>query len=246
MKVMIFAAGLGTRLRPLTDHKPKALVEINGTPMLELLILKLKKFGFNDFVINIHHFSDQIVQFLKEKNNFNSDIAISDETDELLDTGGGILKAKDLLKSSGRFLIYNADIFCDINPGELIEYHDKHDALATLSVRNAKSNRKLIFDSNNFLCRWENNMTNEIKTARMPIGQVSAFAFNGIHVLNESIFDMITETGKFSIIDLYLRLAENNKISAFESPFTHWYDLGKPENIEQVSCFLAQNKYDTP
>ncbi len=231
---MIFAAGLGTRLKPLTDYKPKALVEIKGKPILEHLINRMKKFGFNEFVINVHHFANQIVDFLEKNRNFGSDIDISDETDELLDTGGGILKAEKFLNNEDSFLIYNVDIYSDINPHEIIEFHKQNKALATLSVKQADSARKLFFDSQNQLCEWKNTKTGEIKTARIPTGEMQGLAFNGIHVVNPEIFKYITETGKFSIIDLYLRLAETKKISAFQSSYQFWFDLGKPENIVQA------------
>jgi NDP-sugar pyrophosphorylase family protein len=244
MKVMIFAAGMGTRLRPITDKIPKALVEINGIPMLEHLILKFKHIGFNEFVINVHHFPDQIIDFIKKKSNFNSKIYISDESDMLLDTGGGLLKAKELLNDTTSFMIYNVDIFTDIDPLKLIEFHHNNKAIATLSVRNANASRKLFFDENNFLCQWKNFQSNETKQSRNPKGEMKAFAFNGIHIIDSNMFKLITETGKFSIVDLYLRLARENQISAFESPFSFWYDLGKPETILQVEKELYNIRHE--
>jgi len=239
MKVMIFAAGLGTRLKPLTNNKPKALVELNGKPMLEHLILRLKNQGFNDFVINVHHFADQIESFLKRNNNFNSNIEISDERKQLLGTGGGILKAEKYLKSSEIFIIHNADIFCDIDLNKIIEQHRKNDALATLAVQNRDSSRKLLFDEDNYLCQWKDIKTNKIKEARIPVGSVTEWSFSGIHIINSSIFKYIVEKGKFSIIDLYLRLAKDHKISAFETKHSYWFDLGKPKNILEAEKSLS-------
>jgi NDP-sugar pyrophosphorylase family protein len=239
MKAMIFAAGLGTRLKPLTNNMPKALVEVNGKPMLEILISKLKMYGFNEFVINVHHFADQIITYLNNNNNFGSKIVISDESNELLDTGGGILKAKEYLLGSDSFLVVNVDILTDINLDDLINEHYKNKALATLSVRHPNSDRLLKFDDANYLCRWENIQTNEIKQARDPIGSLNAYSFNGIHVIQSTIFERITETGKFSIIDLYLRLAKKTQISAYQSNYTYWFDLGKPENIIQAENQLS-------
>ncbi len=245
MKVMIFAAGLGTRLKPLTNNKPKALVEVNGKPMLEILISKLKSYGLNEFVINVHHFSDQIITYLKNNGNFGSKIVVSDESNELLDTGGGILKAIDYLLDSDSFLVVNVDILTDINLDDLINEHYKNKALATLSVRHPNSDRLLLFDDSNYLCQWENIKTKEIKHARVPVGNLNAYSFNGIHVIQSKIFAGITETGKFSIIDLYLRLAKSKQISAYESNYSYWFDLGKPETIlqteNQLSSFPAIN-----
>ena len=238
MKVMIFAAGLGTRLKPLTDNKPKALVELNGKPILEHLILRLKKQGFNNFVINVHHFADQIESFLKKNNNFNANIEISDERKQLLETGGGLLKAKRFLESSEIFIIHNADIFCDIDLNSLIEQHLKNNALATLAVQKRDSSRKLLFDEKNYLCQWKNIKTNKIKEARIPVGSLTERSFSGIHIINSNIFKFIIEKGKFSIIDLYLRLSKDHKISAFETKHNYWFDLGKPENILEAEKSL--------
>jgi len=238
MKVLIFAAGLGTRLKHLTKNKPKALVEFNGKPILEHLILKLKTQGFNDFVINVHHFANQIETFLKENEYFNSSFEISDEREMLLETGGGLLKAKPFLLNSENFIIYNADIFSDINLAKLVSEHKKNKALATLAVQERETSRKLIFNEENELCQWKNFKTNEIKIAKETNSKLTAWAFTGIHIVNNQIFKHITETGKFSIIDLYLRLAKNHKISAYESNHTFWFDLGKPENIKDAENYI--------
>lgn len=238
MKIMILAAGLGTRLKTLTKHKPKALVELNGKPILEHLILKLKSQGFNDFVINVHHFADQIEDFLKENKYFDSNIEISDERTMLLETGGGLLKAEHFLSNSKSFIIYNADIFSNIDLRQLISFHKENNSLATLVVKDRSTSRKLLFDENNTLCQWKNYKTNEIKEARAPVGELTPFAFSGIHIINSEIFKYISETGKFSIIDLYLRLAKKHKISAYEMKHSYWFDLGKPENIIQAENFF--------
>ena len=231
---MIFAAGLGTRLKPFTNDTPKALVKLKGKPILEHLLLKLKNQGFNDFVINVHHFADQIEQFLKANNNFNSKIQISDERRLLLDTGGGLLNAKQYLSDSETILLHNSDIFSDIDLNKIIEFHKSNKSLATLAVQNRESDRKLLFDQTNSLCQWKNYKTNETKIARESEGNLIAQSFSGIHVINSDIFNYITEKGKFSIIDLYLRLAKNHKISAYETNHSYWFDMGKPENIREV------------
>lgn len=241
MKVLIFAAGLGTRLKDLTKNKPKALVEFNGKPILEHLIINLKSQGFNDFVINVHHFADQIENFLKEKNNFNSNIEISDEREMLLETGGGLLNARPFLLNSENFIIYNADIFSDINLKELIKEHKKNNALATLAVQERNTSRKLLFNEENELCQWKNYETNEYKVAKLSTSKLKAWAFTGIHIVNNQIFNHITETGKFSIIDLYLRLAKEHKISTYKANHTFWFDLGKPENIKAAETYIKRH-----
>jgi len=241
MKVLIFAAGLGTRLKYLTKNKPKALVEFNGKPILEHLILNLKSQGFNDFVINVHHFADQIENFLKENNNFNSNIEISDEREMLLETGGGLLKAKKFLINSDNFIIYNADIFSDINLKKLIKKHKENKAIATLAVQERDTSRKLLFNEENELCQWKNFATNEVKTAKETKSKLTAWSFTGIHIVNNQIFNHITETGKFSIIDLYLRLAKKHKISAYKANNTFWFDLGKPENIKVAETYVKKH-----
>ena len=237
-KVFILAAGFGTRLKNLTNEKPKALVSVNDKPMLQHLILNLKAQGFNDFVINVHHFADQIETFLKKNNHFNCNIQISDERKKLLDTGGALLHAKHLFSDTENILIHNVDIFSDINFQKLIEFHKKHKAIATLNVHKRKSSRKLVFDKNMQLCKWKNNKTGEEKMVKNTKDTLSEFSFSGIHIINSKIFKNITETGKFSVIDLYLRLAQSEKIIAFESKSDFWFDLGKPETLKQAENLI--------
>ncbi|NOZ35854.1 MAG: NTP transferase domain-containing protein [Chlorobi bacterium] len=234
MKAFILAAGLGTRLKPITDNKPKALVSLSGKTFLEHTILNLKTQGINNFVINIHHFADQITAFLKEKNKFDCNIQISDERANLLNTGGALLHAKNYFSENENILIYNVDIFSDINIYELTEFHKKNNALATLAVHKSNSSRKLVFDADMQLCRWKNIETQEIKIARQSKNKLSDYSFTGIHIVNTEIFKYITETGKFSIIDLYLRLAKNHKILAYETNYNYWFDLGKKETLKQA------------
>ncbi|MGB1243748.1 MAG: sugar phosphate nucleotidyltransferase, partial [Chitinophagales bacterium] len=167
MKAMIFAAGLGTRLRPLTNDKPKALVEVNGKPLLEIVILQLKRYGFRDIVVNVHYFAKQIIRFLEAKNNFGIHIQISDESDLLLETGGGLQKAKHFLCSDDEpFLVHNVDILSDINLKALYQSHLEGSPLATLVVRNRKTSRYLLFDETNRLCGWKNVKTGEVRMMR--------------------------------------------------------------------------------
>ncbi|NPA68446.1 MAG: nucleotidyltransferase family protein [Chlorobi bacterium] len=238
MKAFILAAGLGTRLKPLTDDKPKALVKLNGKPMLEHVIQNLKKAGINNFVINVHHFADKIETFLKEKNFFDCDIKISDERAKLLDTGGALLHAEKLLSDCDNFIIHNTDILSDININKLVKHHKKNNALATLAVHKKKSSRKLGFNKDKELCIWKNFNTGETKTAKKECKDPEFYAFTGIHILNKTVFNNITEKGKFSVIDLYLRLAAEHKIKAFEAKYNYWFDLGKPETLKEAESYI--------
>ncbi len=238
MKAFILAAGLGTRLLHLTADKPKAMVLINKKPMLENLILNLKKQGFNNFVINVHHFADQIEYFLKEHNNFDCNIQISDEREKLLDTGGALLHAKHFFSKSENILIHNVDILSDINYQKIFDYHQKNNALATLVVRKRESSRKLLFNEEMQLCKWKNIKTGEEKIAKKTADKLSEYSFSGIHIVNTQIFNLISETGRFSVIDLYLRLAKSNKIIAFKDNSDFWLDLGKPETLKKAENIL--------
>jgi NDP-sugar pyrophosphorylase family protein len=238
MKAMILAAGIGTRLRPLTNMKPKALVEIGGKPMLQILIEKMKLQGFNQIVVNVHHFGEQIIDFLKENKNFDIQIQVSDERLQLLDTGGGLKKAREFLDSDEAFILHNVDIFSDIHLGDLMRTHFGNPALATLSVMDGKSSRRLHFDEKQNLCAWENIDTGELKIARSPDGQMKSKTFTGIHVIDPLIFKYIKEKGAFSIIDLYLRLAETHKIKGYTPPMNYWFDLGKIEDLKKAESYL--------
>ncbi len=240
MKAMIFAAGLGTRLKPLTHDKPKALVEINGTPLLEIVIERLKQFGFTDIIINIHHKAQQIIDFTKTKNNFHINIAFSDESDKLLDTGGGLKKADWFFNDDEAFLLCNVDILSDIDLKALYQYHKNADALVTLAVNNSKNSRSLLFNENNHLKGWMNHETGETKPPRSDTGSLSPLTFSGIHVISPRIFGLIEEEGAFSVIDLYLRLAQKHVISGFRHDSKHWLDVGTHENLEKAMSIIKQ------
>lgn len=239
MKAMIFAAGLGTRLKPITNTRPKALAEINGVPLLEITIKRLLKFGFSDIVINVHHFSDLVVDFLAKNGNFGANITISDESDLLLDTGGGIKKAASLLKNSGPVLIHNVDIVSNIDLGNLCQSHIESGAMATLACMERKSSREFLINAQNQLCGWRNNSTGEIKMARESESFLKPIAFTGIHVINPELIDLISEKGVFSIVNVYLRLAREHTILVKTIDKPVWFDLGTPENL-QKACSLKQ------
>jgi NDP-sugar pyrophosphorylase family protein len=243
MKAMIFAAGMGTRLHPHTLNKPKALVEIAGKTLLQRAIEKVSSFGYKDIVVNVHHYADQVIDFLSANNNFGLNIAISDEREQLLDTGGAILKAAPLLKSEEPILVYNVDVVSDLNLTALKDYHIKKNAMATLVVRKRDTVRYLNFDNNMILSGWVNIDTKEEKIARETIDR-NLFAFSGIHILNPDIFDKITERKKFSIIHLYLRLAKENLIIGYNDESKIWMDLGKPEQLERAGILFKNKSID--
>lgn len=243
MKAMIFAAGLGTRLKPLTDHMPKALVPVAGKPMLEHLIEKLKAAGFNEIVINVHHFANQIIDFLKEKDNFGITIHISDETDMLLDTGGGIKKAASFFHEP--FLIHNVDILSNVDLKSLYEYHLTSGNDATLLVSPRKTVRYLLFDERNRLCGWVNKDTLQTK----PEGFVyqpevqKEYAFSGIHIVSPTLFNYMSEhwTGKFPIMDFYLQTCQEAQLGGYAKEDLQLIDIGKPETLAVAEEFVLSN-----
>lgn len=242
---MIFAAGLGTRLKGFTADKPKALVEIAGKTLLEHSITYLKRFGIQKMVVNVHHFPDQIIGFLQRNNHFGVEISISDERDILLDTGGGLKKASSFLQEANAVVLYNVDIFSDLNLNSLLEFHFKENALASLSVRKRDTSRYLLFDEQMQLTGWKNTVSGETKISRYnSFHNSQMLAFSGIHVVSRGIFDLISETGKFSIIDLYLRLAQKNTVKGFADESLFWLDLGKAEEFSQAEAMILsfQNK----
>lgn len=234
MKAMIFAAGLGTRLHPLTNNKPKALVEVKGKPMLGHLIYKLARYGFDHFVVNVHHFADQIEEYLSSPEFQNYNISISDEREQLLDTGGGLVKARHLLLDDKPVLVHNVDVWHDIDIPYLLDYHQTRSSLATLAVSNRKTSRYLLFDKHRRLAGWKNRKTGELRISRQDVLVSMQLAFSGIQVLSQDFLDMIQGEGTFSIIETYLKLANDYDIHGWEHEPTLWIDLGKPEAIKQA------------
>ena len=238
---MIFAAGLGSRLKPLTDNMPKALVPVAGKPMLEHVILKLKEAGFDQIVINIHHLGQQIIDFLQANNNFGVKIYISDERDYLLDTGGGIKKAALFLQGDEPFLVHNVDILSNVDLKQLYQQHVNNNALATLLVSQRQTSRYLLFNQENKLCGWRNHATGEVKSfyPYFDPQQYTEYAFGGIHVMSPKILDWMEEwTGKFSIIQFYLSICARTDIHAFPSSNLRLLDIGKPETLAASERFL--------
>jgi NDP-sugar pyrophosphorylase family protein len=233
MKAFILAAGLGTRLAPLTLDRPKALVELKGVTLLERAIRKVNELEVSEIIINIHHFGDQIIDFLYKNRHFNNKIVISDEREQLMDTGGAMLKAKDLLGIEEPFLLYNVDVLSAIDLNAMSSYHNQKGGLVTMAVRERITDRYLVFDPDMLLSGWKNVKTGEEKISR-PCQHTRNFAFSGIQIIEPEIFPLITETGKFSIIDLYLRLAKSEDIFGYHDPSDYWMDLGKPDQLAEA------------
>lgn len=246
MKAMIFAAGLGSRLKPLTDETPKALLPVGGKPMLEHIILKLKAAGFTHLVVNIHHLGEQIIEFLASKNHFGLHIDISDERDYLMDTGGGIKQAQSFLKGNEPFLVHNVDIFSNIDPGALYRHHLTSDALATLVVSHRQAARRLLFgqEKDNRLYGWRNRNTGEVRShyPQFDPSKYLEYAFGGIHVISPRIFDLMEEwTGKFSIINFYLSVCAKAPIRPYVQDDLRLMDIGKPEALANAATWLRDN-----
>ena len=235
MKAMILAAGLGTRLRPLTDSIPKALVKINNKTLLEITINRIKEFGISEMIINIHHFADQIIQFLKENNYFDIQIEISRE-ENLLDTGGGLKKAGWFFNDNEPFLVHNVDVLSNVNINELLKFHKKNSTIATLATRTRKTSRYFLTDSHNTLCGWESVQLNEKKIVRQSPGNLSRVSFMGIHIISPLLLAYLPNEEKFSIVDAYLKIAENHVIKTMPCDTYRWLDLGKPEQLSQASA----------
>jgi len=236
MKALIFAAGLGTRLKPLTDNKPKALVEIEGETLLYYAIQKLKKHGYNQIIINTHHFSNQIIDFTKS-NDFGVRLEISDETDNLLNTGGGLQKARWFFDDDEPFLVYNVDILSNIDIDDMLKQHKESNALVTLAVMDRKTSRYFLFDDDNNLCGWRNKKDEkEILIHQKP--DLHEFAFSGIQIINPRYFSLVNKEGSFPIVDVYLDLAKNNIIKAYNHTDTVWCDFGKLPELENAKHII--------
>lgn len=237
MKAMILAAGLGTRLRPLTNHRPKALVEVAGQPLLAITLRRLREFGVRDVIVNVHHCADLVVEYLRVNDNFGMHIEISRE-DDLLDTGGGLKKATWFFQNSDDpeqpFLLHNVDVLSTIAFDRMLRTHNDRRALATLAVQERETSRYLLFDEKDELCGRRAGRDGAPQIVR-PARPVRAFAFSGVHLISRRFLSLLTESGAFSIIDSYLRLAgQGERIVAFRADEYYWRDLGKPESLAQA------------
>ena len=242
MKAMILAAGLGTRLRPLTDSRPKALVEVGGRSLLEITIARLREFGVREVIVNVHHFADMVVDYLKARNNFGIQIEISRE-EILLDTGGGLRKAAwffldDRARLDEPFILHNVDVLSGIDLRRMVNFHTENQAMATLAVASRETSRYLLFDENGQLCGRRSKPGLKDELVR-PAETLQPLAFSGIHVISPRLLPLMTEDGAFSIINTYLSLAAGNeKLLAFRADEYHWRDLGRPEHLKQAEMDL--------
>jgi mannose-1-phosphate guanylyltransferase len=244
MKAMILAAGLGTRLRPLTNDRPKALVEVAGHTLLEITLRRLRKFGVREVVVNVHHFADAVVEYLKKNDNFGMRIEISRE-EALLDTGGALKKAawffqEDSSRAAEPFLLHNVDVISSIDLHRMLLFHRQNQALATLAVQERETSRYLLFDEHGGLCGRRAGRDQAPEIVR-PSEQIQARAFSGVHVISPRLLTMIEQEDAFSIIATYLRLAaQGERICAFPADEFYWRDLGKPENVAQAARDIEQ------
>jgi MurNAc alpha-1-phosphate uridylyltransferase len=233
MKAMILAAGLGTRLRPLTVTTPKALVNIGGYTLLELAIRYLKKYGIQDMVINVHHFAGQIIHYLEENKGFGVNYSVSDETGQLMDTGGAIVKASKFLKGIEPFILMGSDILTNLDLGAMIRHHQSNRPLVTLAVKERPTSRSLLFDGNMNLIGWRDNSTG-LTRGENVLHSKYALGFSVIQIIEPTLFSMITEKGSFSIIDLYIRLMETERIIGFRHDESIWLELGRADKIDTI------------
>ena len=238
MKAMVFAAGLGSRLRPLTDTMPKALVPINCIPLLEHVLLKIKQTGIQEVVVNVHHFSQQIIDFLSSKQNFGISIQISDESNELLETGGGLRKALTLLGEDEPILLHNVDILSNLNLTDLITTHHSNDG-ATLVVSERNTSRYLLFDEEMALAGWHNVKTNELRPASVNLESLRPLAFSGIQIVSPGVLPYMADMPvRFSIIDFYLKIMNTLPIRAYIPSDYRMIDVGKIDTLHTAEEFI--------
>ena len=248
MQAMIFAAGMGTRLKPLTDTMPKALVTVGGQPLIRRVIARLKEAGATRIVVNVHHFANQIVSYLHDNDNFGTDIRISDETAQLLETGGGIKKAAPLFKADEPILIHNVDILSNVDLSKLytlasVEEEGKAKADAVVLVSNRVTKRYLLFDDDMNLVGWTNVETGEVKSPypQLDVAKCQRFAFAGIHVVSPRLFKLMdTFPDKFGIIDFYLSICATHHVRGYVKTDLKLMDIGKLDTLHQAEAFLSE------
>lgn len=244
MKAMIFAAGLGTRFKPWTDQHPKALAPVNGKSLLQRNVEYLQRYGITELVVNVHHFADQVLDAIEKANGWGSTIRISDERAEVLETGGGLLKAASLLGNSP-FVTINADVLTDLNLEALLQFHRQEQALISFGLTNRKSSRNILVDAQNRMQGWVNLSTNEFRfpaesvyTAENALSVLVPKAYSTVVVFSPEIFSLIRRTGKFSLIDVYLDLAGTHKIMGFDHSGDRFIDVGKPDSVAQAEALF--------
>ncbi|MEI6311737.1 MAG: nucleotidyltransferase family protein [Bacteroidota bacterium] len=234
MKAMILAAGFGTRLKPFTDKHPKALAPVNGKSLLQRNIEYLLSYGYDEIIVNVHHFADQIMDAVKINNGWGASISFSDETDAILETGGGLKRAAHFFEHSNEvFVLMNVDILTDLDLNAMRKTHLEKNPLATLAVRNRETSRYLLFNEDNELVGWRNASTNEEKISRVA-NNYHPKAFSGVHLIEPKLLKLITQEGKFSMIDVYLNIAKEHIIRGYDHSDSKMIDVGKPESIEKA------------
>jgi MurNAc alpha-1-phosphate uridylyltransferase len=238
MKAMIFAAGLGSRLKPWTDHHPKALAVVNGKSLLQRNIAYLQKHRIDEVIVNVHHFADQIIDAIEKNKGWGSTVTISDESDAVLETGGGLKKAAWYFETENDFVVMNADILTDMNLSAMILQHQQQKSLATLAVSDRDTSRYFLFDEQQILCGWRNVKTGEEKISRNNTALMQK-AFSGIHVINVELVKLIKQEGKFSMVDVYLDLAKTHIISSYDHTGAMLIDVGKPESIAKAEVIFS-------
>lgn len=227
---MIFAAGLGTRFKPWTDRHPKALALVNGKSLLQRNIEYLQQYGITDVVVNVHHFADQVIEAIEVNNGWGSNILISNESEEVLETGGGLLKAAELLKDDEPFITLNADFLTDLNIDDLLHFHQQKRSLISFGVTHRKSSRNFLFNDELRLCGWKNSATGEEKISIIA-SNFLPMAYSCVVVFEQSIFDLIPQRGKFSLVETYLSLAAQYPIYGYDHTGDKLVDVGKPESV---------------
>ena len=233
MKGMILAAGIGSRLKPLTDKTPKALVKVGEFTMLDLAIAYLSKHGVDEIILNVHHLADQLMEYVAQKRWLGYNISISDETAELMNTGGGLQKASVFFEGETDFVLMAVDILTNLDLTQMLKQHRASGALVTLAVKERKTSRDLLFDSEGNLAGWKHNESGEVKSVKGRDSK-KGLGFSGIHIISTEIFKLIEETGAFSIVDLYLRLAEKQEIKCFEHSGDKWLEFGRADSINKL------------
>lgn len=242
MKAMILAAGYGTRLKPLTDKTPKALIKINQTPLLELVIKKLIAADVSEIIINIHHHAEQIISFIKEKRNFGIRIEFSKEA-EILGTGGGLKQAAHFFDDGKPFFLHNVDILSTINLPDMYQYHLERNSLVTLALKKRETKRFFIIDDKNFICGHADISKKVTRIKRTPQGKTDLMPFCGIHVISPKIFDYLKQTGQFSIVDVYLDLIANGlPVIGYLADKNYWMDIGKLDTLKEVQEEIEKGK----
>lgn len=231
MKAMIFSAGLGTRFKPWTDKHPKALALVNGKSLLQRNIEYLQQYGITDVVVNVHHFADQIIEAVEQNKGWGSKVMISDERDAVLETGGGLLKARHLLEGDEPFVTMNVDILTNLDLNKLLAYHAQHKPLISFGVTNRKTSRNFLFDEQNHLCGWRNNTTGETKISVAKENLVEK-AYSCVVVFEPTIFSLIRQQGKFSLTEPYLDLCKDHLILGYDHSGDQWVDVGRPESVQ--------------